>query len=59
MIMTLLTFLHAGSEEFSGIIPDLWPGLPDPLPWFLQRTAVLTWVTLLVAPSLRECQPAA
>ncbi len=44
----------AGTEQYSGIIPDLWPQLPDPLPWFLQRTAMLTWVTLLVAPSLRE-----
>lgn len=41
-----------GSEQWSGIIPDLWPGLPDPLPWYLQRTAVLTWVTLAVSPTL-------
>ena len=44
----------AGSEDYSGIIPDLWPSLPDPLPWCLRRTAVLTWVTLLVAPFLSE-----
>ncbi|KAI3430398.1 hypothetical protein D9Q98_004993 [Chlorella vulgaris] len=52
LYLIILADLLVGSEEFSGIIPDLWPGLPDPLPWFLQRTAVLTWVTLLVAPSL-------
>ena len=44
----------AGSEQWSGIIPDLWPQLPDPLPWYLGRSAVLTWVTLLVAPALSE-----
>jgi hypothetical protein len=43
---------HAGSAEFTGVIPDLWPSLPDPLPWYLRRTAVLTWVALLVAPAL-------
>lgn len=45
----------AGTEEWSGIIPDLWPDLPDPLPWYLQRTAMLTWATALVSPVLREC----
>lgn len=49
---------RTGSAEFSGVIPDLWPSLPDPLPWYLQRTAVLTWVTLLVAPALGECSAA-
>lgn len=28
--------------------------LPDPLPWYLGRTAMLTWATLLVAPALCE-----
>ena len=50
-------FLCAGSEDYSGIIPDLWPSLPSPLPWYLRRTAVLTWVTLLVAPFLSEPLP--
>lgn len=44
----------AGTQEFTGIIPDLWPDLPDPLPWYLQRAAMLTWAALLVAPALSE-----
>lgn len=52
LYLIILGDLLVGSTQYSGIIPDLWPGLPDPLPWYLQRTAVLTWATLLVAPSL-------
>ncbi|KAL4448998.1 hypothetical protein ABPG77_007715 [Micractinium sp. CCAP 211/92] len=52
LYLIILGDLLVGSKHFSGIIPDLWPGLPDPLPWYLQRTAVLTWATLAVAPSL-------
>ncbi|KAL4422665.1 hypothetical protein ABPG75_008862 [Micractinium tetrahymenae] len=52
LYLIILGDLLVGSRHFSGIIPDLWPGLPDPLPWYLRRTAVLTWATLLVAPSL-------
>ncbi|KAI7845763.1 hypothetical protein COHA_000677 [Chlorella ohadii] len=52
LYLIVLADLLVGSEEYSGIIPDLWPQLPDPLPWYLGRTAMLTWATLLVAPAL-------
>ncbi|EFN52375.1 hypothetical protein CHLNCDRAFT_138809 [Chlorella variabilis] len=52
LYLIVLADLLVGTEQYSGIIPDLWPQLPDPLPWYLQRTAMLTWVTLIVAPSL-------
>lgn len=48
------TAAAAGSEHYSGIIPDLFPDLPNPLPWYLRRTPMLTWATLLVAPVLSE-----
>jgi amino acid permease len=37
---------------FTGIISDLFPQLPDPLPWYLSRTALLTWIALAAAPLL-------
>jgi hypothetical protein len=42
----------AGAEEYSGIISDLFPSLPYPLPWYLSRNAMLTWFALAVAPLL-------
>ena len=41
-----------GNKIYTGIISDLFPGLPDPLPWYLSRTALLTWIALAAAPLL-------
>lgn len=49
-----LLFLQiiVGNSEFTGILNDLFPGLSDPLPWYLSRTALITWITLASAPLL-------
>lgn len=42
----------AGTSGSSGVIPDLFPSLSFPLPWYLGRTAMLTWFIAAVAPLL-------
>jgi sodium-coupled neutral amino acid transporter 1 len=41
-----------GNERFTGIIADLFPALPDPLPWYGRRAAVVSWITLAAVPLL-------
>lgn len=41
-----------GNKAYTGIIADLFPSLPDVLPWYLSRTALITWITLAIAPLL-------
>ena len=43
----------AGTPKISGLLPDLFPGLPQPLPWWLHREALLVFVaSAFVAPLL-------
>lgn len=51
LYLIVLADVLLGTPEFSGILPDLWPGLPLGA-WYLSRPAVLAWVALAVAPAL-------
>lgn len=51
LYLIVLADVLLGSAEFSGILPDLWPGLPLGA-WYLSRPAVLAGVALAVAPAL-------
>lgn len=50
LIITCDVFV--GNKVFTGIISDVFPQLPDPLPWYLSRTALLTWIALVTVPLL-------
>jgi hypothetical protein len=41
-----------GNSEFTGLLPDLFPALPLPLPWYLSRSALISWITLAAASLL-------
>ena len=48
----LVSQVLVGNKVYTGIISDLFPQLPDPLPWYLCRTALLTYIALVSAPLL-------
>ena len=52
LYMVLVADVLLGNSVYTGIISDLFPQLPDPLPWYLSRTALLTWIALAAAPLL-------
>ncbi|GAB4820226.1 hypothetical protein N2152v2_007272 [Parachlorella kessleri] len=52
MYLDILCDVTVGGADYSGVISDLFPSLPKPLPWYLSRNAMLTWCVLAVTPLL-------